>query len=116
MIQQGSWVRVRVIQDDGVPDADVLQRPPVAVADGLVDGIQHLQAFAHLCTGAALKPHPVKCVCSPTRCKYDLPGYDKLKRMLSVSLDGVAMTRPCFRPCSKDEKDMDFGRCQRDLT
>ena len=48
VVQQGSRVREGVVQDDGVPDPDVLQGPPAAVADGLVDGLQHLQPFAHL--------------------------------------------------------------------
>ncbi len=37
-----------VVQQDSVPDADVLQGPAIGIADGLVDGIQHLQSLAHL--------------------------------------------------------------------
>ena len=39
VLQQGSRVREWVVQDDGVADADVLQRPTAVIADGLINGV-----------------------------------------------------------------------------
>lgn len=48
MLFQLRGVRVGVIQDDGVADADVLQRAALVIADGLTQRSKHLQTLAHL--------------------------------------------------------------------
>ena len=48
MIEQGCWIRIGVVQNDGVANPDILQGPPIVIADGVIYGIQHLKPLTHL--------------------------------------------------------------------
>lgn len=48
MVEQGCWIWIGVVQDDSVANPDVLEGPPIVVAEGVIYGIQHLKPLTHL--------------------------------------------------------------------